>query len=123
MSKWRNILNSQLTVNPPRLSVEDAEELYDYADLNELMSAALMRRHSLVPGDEITYLVDRNINYTNICTINCHFCSFAFSHLRCAEGPCRPKRTIDRTSISQSDLVTPAFCCDPSEGQTPVTPA
>ena len=59
MTKWRDILNSQLAVNPPRLSVEDAEELYDYADLNELMSTALMRRHSIVPGDEITYLVDR----------------------------------------------------------------
>ena len=76
MARWRDILNSQLAVNPPRLTVEDAEELYDYADLNELMSTALMRRRSIVPGDEITYLVDRNINYTNICTINCHFCSF-----------------------------------------------
>ena len=54
MVKWRDILNSQLTVNPPRLSIEDALELYDYADLNELMSVALTRRHSLIPGDEIS---------------------------------------------------------------------
>ena len=25
---------------------------------------------------EVTYLIDRNINYTNVCTINCQFCSF-----------------------------------------------
>ena len=28
------------------------------------------------PSNEVTYLVDRNINYTNVCTINCQFCSF-----------------------------------------------
>ena len=28
------------------------------------------------PSGEVTYLVDRNINYTNVCTINCQFCSF-----------------------------------------------
>ena len=28
------------------------------------------------PAGEVTYLVDRNINYTNVCTINCQFCSF-----------------------------------------------
>ena len=28
------------------------------------------------PNGKVTYLVDRNINYTNVCTINCQFCSF-----------------------------------------------
>ncbi|MBP51156.1 MAG: dehypoxanthine futalosine cyclase [Euryarchaeota archaeon] len=40
------------------------------------MYAAHIRRKKMVPGNEVTYLVDRNINYTNICTINCQFCSF-----------------------------------------------
>ncbi len=40
------------------------------------MDAALFRRRKQVPGNRITYLVDRNINYTNVCTINCQFCSF-----------------------------------------------
>ena len=26
--------------------------------------------------EKVTYLVDRNVNYTNVCTINCQFCSF-----------------------------------------------
>ena len=30
----------------------------------------------MLPSGEVTYLIDRNINYTNICTINCQFCSF-----------------------------------------------
>ncbi len=62
--------------NPPRLSVDDAVTIYEDADLNELMYAANIRRKKMIPGNEVTYLVDRNINYTNICTINCQFCSF-----------------------------------------------
>ena len=40
------------------------------------MYTSLVRRKSQVPGNGVTYLVDRNINYTNVCTINCQFCSF-----------------------------------------------
>ena len=36
----------------------------------------LHRRQLQVPGSEVTYLIDRNVNYTNACTINCQFCSF-----------------------------------------------
>ena len=59
-----------------RLSVEDCIELYDNAPLPPLMSAAHYRRIQHNPTNEVTYLVDRNINYTNVCTINCQFCSF-----------------------------------------------
>ena len=59
-----------------RLSVEDCIELYDTAPLHPLMSAAHYRRIQHNPTNEVTYLVDRNINYTNVCTINCQFCSF-----------------------------------------------
>ena len=76
LSDWRDILSSQYSEGPPRLSVEDAVSLYDSADINELMHAAMLRRRSQVPGNEVTYLVDRNVNYTNVCTINCQFCSF-----------------------------------------------
>jgi cyclic dehypoxanthinyl futalosine synthase len=58
------------------LDIDDASLLYKHADLNDLMFVALNRRRSQVPGNEVTYLVDRNINYTNVCTINCQFCSF-----------------------------------------------
>ena len=70
------ILERQLQNDPPVLSVDDAAEIYSNAPLNDLMYVALERRKAQVPGKLVTYLIDRNINYTNVCTINCHFCSF-----------------------------------------------
>jgi len=76
MSKWREILEAQIQMDSPVLSVDDAAEIYSNAPLNELMFVANERRKFQVPGNYVTYLIDRNINYTNVCTINCHFCSF-----------------------------------------------
>lgn len=59
-----------------RLSEEEAVELYTNAPLHQLMSAALQRRNAMHGTEKVTYLIDRNINYTNVCTINCQFCSF-----------------------------------------------
>ena len=50
--------------------------LYRDAPLHELRNAAHARRLSINGDREVTYLIDRNINYTNVCTINCQFCSF-----------------------------------------------
>ena len=76
LAAWQEILEAQLSENPPRLSVEEATILYDQADQNELLHAGLLMRRKRVPGNKVTYLVDRNVNYTNVCTINCQFCSF-----------------------------------------------
>ncbi len=76
MADWRGILEGQLVPNPSRLTVEEAIILYDQADQNELLHAGLQMRRLRVPGNKVTYLVDRNVNYTNVCTINCQFCSF-----------------------------------------------
>lgn len=76
MSEWREILEAQIQMDSPVLSVDDAAEIYSNAPLNELMFVANERRKFQVPGNYVTYLIDRNINYTNVCTINCHFCSF-----------------------------------------------
>ena len=76
LAAWQEILESQLSDKPPRLSVEEATILYDEADQNELLHAGLLMRRKIVPGNKVTYLVDRNVNYTNVCTINCQFCSF-----------------------------------------------
>jgi len=73
---WMNILERQLQLNCPPLSIKDATTLYSEASLNDLMYAAMERRKIQVPGNRVTFLIDRNINYTNVCTINCHFCSF-----------------------------------------------
>ena len=76
MANWQGILEKQLGSSPPPISVDDAAILYSDASLNDLMFVAMERRNSQVPGNLVTFLIDRNINYTNVCTINCHFCSF-----------------------------------------------
>jgi len=76
MTAWHEILEKQNSTNPPRLSEEEAIILYDQADFNLLRQVALDRRRMVNPPDEVTYLIDRNINYGNACTINCQFCSF-----------------------------------------------
>jgi cyclic dehypoxanthinyl futalosine synthase len=73
---WQDVLESQRGSKPPRLSVEDATLLYEEADFNLLRSVASERRRTVNPGNHVTYMIDRNVNYTNVCTINCQFCSF-----------------------------------------------
>ena len=73
---WRDVLESQRGPSPPRLSIEDATLLYEEADFNLLRSVASERRRQVNPGNHVTYMIDRNVNYTNVCTINCQFCSF-----------------------------------------------
>ncbi len=59
-----------------RLSFEDAMRLGARAPLHELGLAADARRKALHPDQVVTYIVDRNINYTNVCTTSCRFCAF-----------------------------------------------
>lgn len=46
------------------------------ADLYELAFLADGMRKQLHPEETVTYVIDRNINYTNICTCGCSFCAF-----------------------------------------------
>ena len=73
---WQDILAAQSGESPERLTEEEAVILYEEADFNALRQAALLRRRGKVPGGVVSYMVDRNVNYTNVCTINCQFCSF-----------------------------------------------
>ena len=59
-----------------RLQAEDAVRLYREADLHALGQAAQDARFRKVPERRVTYLIDRNINYTNICITDCQFCAF-----------------------------------------------
>jgi cyclic dehypoxanthinyl futalosine synthase len=61
-----------------RISPEEALDLYRDAPLHRLGRAADARRRSLFAGTEeiATYLIDRNINYTNVCVTACRFCAF-----------------------------------------------
>lgn len=72
---WSEIL-SDISSSDRRLTVSEAVELYTNAPIHSLREAAHRKRVSMNGSKEVTYLIDRNINYTNICTINCQFCSF-----------------------------------------------
>ena len=49
---------------------------YEKAPLLELGAAADAMRRKLHPAPVVTYIVDRNINYTNVCVADCGFCAF-----------------------------------------------
>ena len=72
---WQDILEECVSTTK-RLSPEDAITLYSDAPLHALSRAANKVRKRINGAKEVTYLIDRNINYTNICSINCQFCSF-----------------------------------------------
>jgi FO synthase len=57
----------------------------DGTDLNAVLKAADALRAQTV-GDEVTYIVNRNINYTNICLYHCGFCAFSKSGPRSLRG-------------------------------------
>ena len=59
-----------------RVSADEALELYHHAPLTllgELADGIRARKH---PGGIVTYIIDRNVNYTNICVARCNFCAF-----------------------------------------------
>ncbi|HWP37010.1 MAG TPA: cyclic dehypoxanthinyl futalosine synthase [Gemmatimonadales bacterium] len=60
-------------------------ELYEKAPLLELGLLADARRRELHPDGIVTYIVDRNINYTNVCVADCKFCAF-YRRPKHAEG-------------------------------------
>src|SRR3954467_5581757 len=59
-----------------RGSAAEALELFHHAPLTllgELADGIRARKH---PGGIVTYIIDRNVNYTNICVARCNFCAF-----------------------------------------------
>src|SRR5258708_38810258 len=65
-----------------RISAEDALELY-HLPLQELGALADHRRimakmdaYDQRGNEIVTYIVERNINYTNVCNVYCKFCAF-----------------------------------------------
>jgi len=58
------------------LSKEEGLFLYNNAPLEELMFVANELRKIHVPGKSVTWLIDRNVNITNVCISRCKFCNF-----------------------------------------------
>jgi len=59
-----------------RLSAADGERLLREGSFFELGLAADAVRRRKHPKGVVTYIVDRNVNYTNVCTTSCRFCAF-----------------------------------------------
>jgi cyclic dehypoxanthinyl futalosine synthase len=59
-----------------RISPEEALLLYTDAPLHALGEAADAVRRRRYPEGIVTYIIDRNINYTNVCVTACKFCAF-----------------------------------------------
>ncbi|HDQ40439.1 MAG TPA: dehypoxanthine futalosine cyclase [Desulfonatronum sp.] len=59
-----------------RISRHEALELWRETDVIELGALAHARRMRVHPEFTVTYIVDRNINYTNVCVSGCKFCAF-----------------------------------------------
>ena len=59
-----------------RLSGEEAEKFFNSGDVTELSARADEMRRNHHPDNVVTYIIDRNINYSNVCTAGCLFCAF-----------------------------------------------
>ncbi|MGE0392785.1 MAG: cyclic dehypoxanthinyl futalosine synthase [Vicinamibacterales bacterium] len=68
-----------------RLTADEALLLYREAPLHllgHLAHTVRMRRH---PEPVVTYIIDRNVNYTNVCVAKCNFCAF-YREVGAADG-------------------------------------
>jgi cyclic dehypoxanthinyl futalosine synthase len=77
-----------------RISDDDALALLGGHDLVAVGKAADELRNRKVDADRITFVIDRNVNYTNICHTDCDFCAFYRRPGDRSEGYLLPKPVI-----------------------------
>ncbi|RME94739.1 MAG: dehypoxanthine futalosine cyclase [Bacteroidetes bacterium] len=63
-------------LNSEYLSAEEGVYLFENAATAELMYVGNRLRQQRVPGNAVTWIIDRNSNTTNVCIANCKFCNF-----------------------------------------------
>jgi cyclic dehypoxanthinyl futalosine synthase len=76
-----------------RLGLQDGLDLYRHASPLELSQMADWTRRRKHPEKIVTYIVGRNINYTNVCWVRCGFCAF-YRPPGSEEGYVLPKETL-----------------------------
>ena len=103
-----DILNS--TLSEKEISAKDALVLYDTTGLEfhlvGLVADELRRRRV---GDIVTYVVNRNINFTNVCIKQCGFCAFS-RDFREEEGYFLPTEEIVRRAKEAHGLGATEVC-------------
>ncbi len=65
-----------MTIDRESVEFREYLDLYRRAPLLELGALADAERHRHHPDPVVTYIIDRNINYTNVCVADCAFCAF-----------------------------------------------
>jgi cyclic dehypoxanthinyl futalosine synthase len=58
------------------LEIDEGVLLFEKAPLTDLMFIANELRKKQVPHGKVTWIIDRNVNTTNVCIANCKFCNF-----------------------------------------------
>ncbi|MGA2185217.1 MAG: cyclic dehypoxanthinyl futalosine synthase [Bryobacteraceae bacterium] len=81
----------------------EAIDLFQSDDLIGIGMAADAVRRRLHPEGVVSYIIDRNINYTNFCTEYCSFCAF-YRPMGHSEGYVLPKETIFQKIQETLDL-------------------
>ncbi|MGF7185593.1 cyclic dehypoxanthinyl futalosine synthase [Desulfitispora alkaliphila] len=66
----------QKALSGARLSLEEGVFLLENGELLTLGQIANVRKQRVHKEKIITFVIDRNINYTNVCTVKCKFCAF-----------------------------------------------
>jgi cyclic dehypoxanthinyl futalosine synthase len=87
-----------------RLTPEDGIRLYEEAPTLELGAAADLRRRALHPDGVVTYIIDRNVNYTNVCVTRCKFCNFYRPPTNKTEGYVLSREELARKFQETVDL-------------------
>jgi len=81
-----------------RLNAEEALALLREEDFHALARLAHLRRLHLHPEPVVTYVVDRNINYTNVCVCGCKFCAY-FAAPDAKDGYVLSEEELDRKIV------------------------
>ena len=92
------------------LSAEDGEALFsaEGESLDRLLSVADdLRRHRV--GDTVAYVINRNVNFTNVCVKRCGFCAFSRGH-RAEQGYFLPTEEILRRVREAWELGATEVC-------------
>src|SRR5215467_8445243 len=92
------------------ITLEEASLLFDAegSDLLAMTAAADYLRAQTV-GDVVTYVINRNINFTNVCVKACGFCAFSRGHLA-EEGYFLPTEEIIRRAQEARELGATEVC-------------
>lgn len=103
-----DILNHSL--DSKDISIKQAVELFDTKGTEMIMTtmvADMLRRTKV--GDEVTYVVNRNINFTNVCIKRCGFCAYS-RDFRNDEGYFLPISEVVRRAEEASKLGATEIC-------------